>query len=117
VKRAARAKYVEAQFSLGVCLSRGEGVSANPREAFKWYLRAAKQGHDDAAYNVGLFYEKGSGVQIDLGSAAQWYRTAVALGQADAKRALQRIGRSASKQGGCDDLTVARRGLRPRRTR
>ncbi len=33
-----------AQINLGVCYTKGTGVTADMREAFKWYMRAAKDG-------------------------------------------------------------------------
>ncbi len=53
---AAQKGIAEAQFSVGVCFSRGEGVRRDLEQAFSWYLKAAKKGHTDAAYNVGYFF-------------------------------------------------------------
>ena len=74
---AARRRVLEAQFSVGVCFSRGEGVRAEPRQAFQWFLRAAKRGHKDAAHNVGHLYENGKGVRKDEGRAEFWYKRAM----------------------------------------
>jgi TPR repeat protein len=39
---------LDAQYNLGVCYERGEGVEVDYEEAVKWYRIAAKAGHEDA---------------------------------------------------------------------
>ena len=85
--KAAQRGVVEAQFSVGVCYSKGEGVEANPSEAFRWYIRAAKMGHEDAAHNVAHFYKIGCGTKTNERKAAYWYHRADML-----KRKNPRIG-------------------------
>src|SRR5579859_6332273 len=34
---AAKIRVVEAQYSVGVCYERGQGVPADPKKAFRWY--------------------------------------------------------------------------------
>ena len=74
--RAAKQGELEAQFSVGVCLSRGEGITVDDKEAFHWYLRAAKRGHPDAAHNVAHFYEMGRGIRKNKRKAHLWYARA-----------------------------------------
>lgn len=38
----------DAQFNLGVCYDKGQGVPRDDAEALKWICRAAEQGHADA---------------------------------------------------------------------
>ena len=49
LKRAARAKLTEAEYMLGFCYRYGKGVSADAKEAAKWYRRALKHGEESAA--------------------------------------------------------------------
>lgn len=45
----ASARGVEkADYFLGICYEKGQGVSKDPKEAVKWYRKAAEQGHIDA---------------------------------------------------------------------
>jgi TPR repeat protein len=39
---------LDAQYNLGVCYERGEGVEVDYEEAVKWYRIAARAGHEDA---------------------------------------------------------------------
>ena len=54
-------------------------MRSDPKQAFRWYLRAAKKGHDDAAYNLGYFYETGRGVRKNTRKAQHWYARAEVL--------------------------------------
>ena len=47
-KRQASPGYVAAQYNLGYCYARGEGVAANRDEAVKWFTRAAERGCAEA---------------------------------------------------------------------
>ena len=47
-KRQASPGYVAAQYNLGYCYARGEGVAANRDEAVKWFSRAAERGCAEA---------------------------------------------------------------------
>lgn len=54
-------------------MSKGEGVRPDPKEAFRWYLKAAKKGHCDAAYNLAHLYDIGRGVKRNPSKAREWY--------------------------------------------
>jgi TPR repeat protein len=69
---AAKRGVLEAQFSVGVCFSRGEGIRRDPGLAFRWYLAAARRGHPDAAHNLALYYEKGNGTRRNERKAQYW---------------------------------------------
>ena len=43
----------DAQYSLGVMYSEGDGVQHDYKTAVKWFTLAAEQGDDDAQYNLG----------------------------------------------------------------
>ena len=40
--------FVAAQYNLGICYERGDGVAEDWVEAYKWRLLAARQGHEGA---------------------------------------------------------------------
>jgi uncharacterized protein len=83
-KRAAQGE-VEAQFTLGVLYSKGEGVPQDETEALKWFRLAAAQGHARAQLNLGLLYATGEGVPQDEAEALKWFRLAAAQGEAGAQ--------------------------------
>src|SRR5215510_5509426 len=83
-KRAAQGE-VEAQFTLGVLYSKGEGVPQDEAEALKWFRLAATQGHARAQLNLGLLYATGEGVPQDEAEALRWFHLAAAQGEAGAQ--------------------------------
>jgi TPR repeat protein len=76
---------VTAQYMLGECYSRGQGVARDLPEAAKWYRKAAEQGHFMAQFYLGAMYEKGDGVAQDTGEAAKWYGRSAEDGTETAK--------------------------------
>ena len=81
----------EAQFYLGTCYYKGEGVEQNYSEAVKWFRKAADQGVASAQYLLGFYYECGKGVEQDLKEAKNWYRKAADQGFELAIVALERL--------------------------
>ena len=71
-----------AQYNLGLCYFRGEGVTKDMVESVKWYRKAADQGHADALNYLGLCYSQGYGVAKDEVEAVKWYRKAADQGHA-----------------------------------
>ena len=65
-----------AQYKLGRCYLKGEGVAKDEVEAVKWFRTAADQGDIFAHYYLGRCYSKGEGVAKDEVEAAQLYRIA-----------------------------------------
>jgi TPR repeat protein len=63
-------------------LDLGEGVTADPREAFQWISRAADQGSPRALVSLGVLYATGRGVAQDFARSMFHYRAAARLGQA-----------------------------------
>jgi hypothetical protein len=55
-----------AQFELGRCYARGEGVDKNQIEAVGWFRKAAEQGVDEAQFNLAYRYYSGLGVAKDF---------------------------------------------------
>ena len=77
---AAKADIPEAHWDLGVMYEKGEGVEANERIAFEWFLRAAIRGDSDAVYHIGVAYTYGDGVAADKTIADIWLDRAEELG-------------------------------------
>lgn len=93
-RKAAKAGYADAQFSLGYCYLNGQGVATDEEVAFKWMKKAAEQKHPEAMYNLGTCYEQGSGTPIDIAQALSLYTEAKELGYADANDAIEQLNRS-----------------------
>ena len=71
-RKAADRGYTEAQFDLGDCYWKGEGVTQDYTEAAKWYRKAADQGYAYAQWRLGIFYDTGTGVTKDAVEAYKW---------------------------------------------
>ena len=78
----------EAQYHLGVCYEKGEGVTQSYKEAVKWYQKAAEQGYAEAQSNLALCYENGHGVTGSYEEAAKWFIKAAEQGYAYAQYRL-----------------------------
>jgi TPR repeat protein len=63
----------DAQFNLGLCYAKGEGVLKDEAEAVKYYRKAAEQGHSRAQGNLGVCYAFGDGVLKDEIEAYAWF--------------------------------------------
>lgn len=72
LRKAADSGYAGAQFAIAVQYR----VDKNPKEAFKWYVRAANQNHSGAMLAVGEMCEQGEGVAQDRAKAANCYAKA-----------------------------------------
>ena len=70
----------EAQFQLGLCYDKGDGIARDAEEALRWYRSAGEQGHALGALNAALLYDSGSAVDRDAVAAADWYRKAADAG-------------------------------------
>ncbi len=88
LKAAAEQGHADAQFNLGNCYYKGEGVKQDYAEAVSWYRKSAEQGHINAQYNLGLCYENGKGVRQDHAEAVKWYRKSAEQGNAYAQNNL-----------------------------
>ena len=84
-RQAAEQGDAKAQYNLGWCYARGEGVEPDDFEAAKWYRKAAEQGHSKAQYNLGMCYFKGEGVPKDGEKVAYWFRKAAVQGHVKAQ--------------------------------
>ena len=79
-RTAANQGFSEAQYSLGVIYTNGEGVPEDYAEAVKWYRLAAKQGEVKAQHNLALMYHNGFGVPQDDLWAHMWLTIASGQG-------------------------------------
>jgi TPR repeat protein len=71
----------EAQNSLGLLYTKGQGLEQNYTQAAKWYRLAADQGNAGAQASLGELYEAGQGgVPRNDTEAAKWYRLAAEKG-------------------------------------
>jgi len=77
-----------AQYSLGVCYAKGDGVAKDYVEAVKWCRKAAEQNLALAQFNLGFSYENGDGVAKDWVEAVKWYRKAAEQNLANAQFCL-----------------------------
>ena len=87
-RKAAEQGDADAQYYLGLCYYRGEGIKQNYEDAVKWYRKAADQGNANAQYRLGYCYEHGEGVPLDYEEAVKWYRKAAEQGYGDAQYKL-----------------------------
>ena len=53
--KAAEQGDADAQFNLGLCYSKGEGVAQDKAAAAKWLRKAAEQGHQAAKEKLAAF--------------------------------------------------------------
>ena len=88
ILKAAKQNDAEAQYKLGDCYRKGEGVAKNGVEAVKWYRRAAEQDYAPAQNSLGVSYYNGEGVTQDAMEAVKWYRKAVKQNYAKAQNDL-----------------------------
>jgi TPR repeat protein len=80
--------HADAQFNLGLCYRRGEGVEKNDAEAVRWFRLAAEQCSALAQCNLGFSYYLGEGVEKSEVEAFRWFGLAAAQGLAHAQHNL-----------------------------
>ncbi|MGH7336681.1 MAG: tetratricopeptide repeat protein, partial [Myxococcota bacterium] len=72
-ERAAARGDASAQYSMGTFADEGRGgLSADPREAFRWWKRSAEQGQSFAQARLGMAYAQGKGTRSNLVEAYAW---------------------------------------------
>lgn len=74
--RLAKQGHAVAQCMLGLCYSRGDGVTKDNKKAYDWYKKAAEQGYAIAQHLLGVCYYFGLGVSKDSEKAIEWYTRA-----------------------------------------
>lgn len=78
----------QALFEIGARFTEGRGVTADPKEAARWYGLSAERGFAPAQYRLGSLYEKGTGIERDLTKAIALYEDAARAGNAGAMHNL-----------------------------
>jgi TPR repeat protein len=89
-KQAAKGE-AEAQFRLGVCYDKGEGITRNNKQAVLLYEKAASQNHAYAQNNFGVCYEQGLGLEKNFEKAKMYYQEATLNGHISAKNNLEKL--------------------------
>lgn len=84
-KKSADQGYAVAQYNLGICYAKGQGVVSNAADAVVWYRKAAEQNYPQAQNNLGVCYAEGQGVIRDDTEAVNWYRKAAEQNDAKAQ--------------------------------
>lgn len=79
-----------AQYILGDCYYKGEGVDQSVEDAVKWWEKGAEMGNADAQYSLGFCYENGEGVEQDFNKADRWFTEAVNQGHEAAKNNMEK---------------------------
>jgi TPR repeat protein len=82
--RAAKLGNPAAMVQIGKMFADGEGVTAEPKEALRWFRKGADLGDLEAMTYLGALYEWGEAGEIDLDAAMRWYRRAAEAGQLQA---------------------------------
>ena len=77
-----------AQYGLGYCYYKGDGVLKDYRQAVYWWTKSANQGYALAQNNLGTCYQYGDGVTQDLKQAVYWYTKAANQGNYQAQANL-----------------------------
>lgn len=90
LRPAAEKGHKKAQYRMGRCYDKGNGVEENNAEAFKWYSKSAAQGYYKAEYQMARAYIKGKGVEPDEKKAKSWVKKAVS-GKKHGAEMLQEI--------------------------
>lgn len=83
-KAATEHKDIKSMSCLGFFYEKGQGVTADPKQAFTWYEMAANGGDSVAQVNLALCYEKGNGVEKDGAKAFYWFNKASEGGNVNA---------------------------------
>ena len=81
VKRA-EAGDAKAQYNLGVCYAKGEGVTKEFKDAVSWWTKAAEQDFVLAQHDLGNCYYNGDGINKDYKEAVMWYTKSSVKGYA-----------------------------------
>ncbi len=78
LKPAAEKGHKKAQYRMGRCYDKGNGVEEDNVEAVRWYAKAAEQGYAKAEYQMARAYLKGKGgLKVDTKKAKALLKKAV----------------------------------------
>ena len=77
LQAAAEKGHKKAQYRLGRCYDKGNGVKEDNKKAYEWYMKSAKQDYAKGMYQVGRCYLKGKGVAANEDEARKWLKRAI----------------------------------------
>jgi TPR repeat protein len=98
---------VSSQYDLGMMMLTGEGVPANPRMAFQWFLNASLKGHIAAQAKVGEMFWKGEGVGRSAGEGLGLLAVARYRSTGDDRRRIEEVFDGAARQATAAELLEA----------
>lgn len=78
---------------LGLMYLHGNGVTADPVQAFAQFQQAADKGDITSQYWLGYLYENGIGTAQDLPQALHWYEISAQRGDHVSAPAMTALGR------------------------
>ena len=81
--KAADQGVAEAQYNLGPCNDRGEGVQKDYGEALNRLRESAMKGLVEAQYQLAIMFANGEGVAAHFDEAVSWLRKSAAQGHAN----------------------------------
>ncbi|MBQ1462352.1 MAG: SEL1-like repeat protein [Selenomonas sp.] len=84
--------HMKAPRYIGLCYEHGYGVTANTKEAAKWYALATERGDITGTYYLGRLFETGNGVPQDYSKALNLYQKAAQRGDIIAAPAMAALG-------------------------
>ncbi len=88
LKAAAEKGHRKAQYRLGRCYEKGNGVAKDDNQAFLWYSKSAKQEYAKAQFQLGQCYKDGKGVKKDRQMAFKYFSEAAYQDNGDGQLAL-----------------------------
>ena len=88
LKAAAEKGHKKAQYRLGRCYDKGNGVAEDDQTAAQWYEKSAAQGYAKAQYQLGKCYKDGEGVAKDKKKAFDLFMKAAKQENADGEYAV-----------------------------
>jgi len=71
----------QAQFTLALMYSAGQGIEIDEQRAAYWFELAANQGHRDAQFFLAQTYEYGWGINPSPNQAQEWYQRCAQQGE------------------------------------
>lgn len=83
-KPLAEAGDAKAQYNIGRCYDRGDGIDKDQNLAEEWYLRAAAQDDPRANYNLHIMYSEQKSQKYDAVKAAKYFDIALQLNESRA---------------------------------
>ena len=88
LKAAAEQGHKKAQYRLGRCYDKGNGIKEDDKQAVRWYSKSADQGFAKAQYELGKCYKNGEGIEKNRTMAVKYFQLAADQDNAEAQLAL-----------------------------